>query len=226
MNLQILFTAGLAALVTAMPSGTSSNWKQGQNLTTRGEQTVRIVVGGISQIVGPLEDGPLYGAIYTALDSLCPQGSSHCKLQTEGQAEVNIRFKSPQDILTAPMAVRIERSNHETEQIRRLLIGTVTGSVEAMVTESNKMDDKNCKEIWLGPKFQSGYFKSCTISNYIGVTTTDRVNIMDVHFLSVDDHGKWDCPGTIDSIQDKAKSLQDEYGQALGGPVTLETACI
>ena len=123
------------------------------------------------------------------------------------------------------MRLRIERSNHATEQIRRLLIGTVAAAVEAMVFEPNNKLSKNCEELWVDPSHP--YFKQCVISNYVGVATTDRRNILDVKFLSVDDHKKGiDCQGSLNDIHEKTKGLLNEYGQALGGPATIDAFCV
>jgi hypothetical protein len=166
---------------------------------------------------GPLQAGPLYGAVYKALEELCPKRSSHCKLESETQAIFPIRFKSPNDILNSSMRVRVERSNHATEQIRRLLIGTVAASVEAMVFEPNNNKlSKNCEELWGDPSHP--YFKQCVISNYVVVATTDRRNILDVKFLSVDDHKKgFDCIGSLNDIHED-KGLAGRIWSSTWGP--------
>jgi hypothetical protein len=102
-----------------------------------------------------------------------------------------------------------------------------------MVDPGLGLDKKNCFV------YNAGVYdpdhELCNIANYVGVQTTDRQNLLDVHFEAAHknmgydkpgDKQKFDCEGSLVGMRTLVNTLLPEFKPQLGGRTFSKVFCM
>jgi hypothetical protein len=165
--------------------------------------------------VGLLRNGPLYNQVYQALSVLCPQGEAYCHLWNDQSRKEADRYRTfGVDYLGAGselehgglMWVWLERGHHHSEQIRRLLIGTIASTIEGSIHPDN------CRNV--DPKV-------CNIPNHVWIETKGG-DVLDVRFHSnTPTWGKFQCASSLQQVINSLRGVNIEWASALGGDAVV-----
>ncbi|ORY08655.1 hypothetical protein BCR34DRAFT_658168, partial [Clohesyomyces aquaticus] len=158
----------------------------------------------------------IYDEYWRALNWLCPyehEQSCHLNsLDKDGFLRGNQWVYMVNDIVdprahTSHVKVWVERGLYASDQIRRLMIGSIAGTIQAWHSLKG-----NCI------KGDEGWGDhGCAIPSYIGLRLEDTVNVMDVHFQhsSTTQIMESHCEEAIPRMNKKLDELMPEWNKAM-----------
>ncbi|KAF2128429.1 hypothetical protein P153DRAFT_357781 [Dothidotthia symphoricarpi CBS 119687] len=162
--------------------------------TYHGEHTVEMWLGINRANVGDLTGSALYGMIWKALDVICDRGRAHDCDSTSRAINVNY-LNDKNKIDRGFLRLKVESGYWSDDAVRRLMIGSVAGALEAL---SNAQD--NCFDA-------PGSKRLCNVSDRVKIHTISG-NIHVFINSPTDDGSFWCCQNRspIDNVLDRLGS--------------------
>lgn len=158
--------------------------------------------------MGQMRGAALYQAIYRELLVLCPEGRGDC-LTWDGVPRkppyidwwraIPVHLHSIYH-MDGKMAIWVGEGHHRSEQIRKLLIGTVAGTIEAAVESAENQP--------------ASYFYN--IPNFVGVKTKGG-DVLAVTFKALHPTiGNFNCGSITQKAANALRGLFPEWNQVVG----------
>lgn len=108
------------------------------------------------------------------------------------------------------LEIQVQQTNHRTEGLRKLMIGTIAGTLQ-----KSTEDAKNCWDFTYGfPLPHRG--RHCFVGHVVGVTAGDSYLTVGIRSRG-DEGGKFDCPAILEQTNRYLDELMPEYERELGG---------
>ncbi|KAH7078768.1 hypothetical protein BKA63DRAFT_591488 [Paraphoma chrysanthemicola] len=180
--------------------------------------TVQIWMGKNKAAVGDTIGFALYDTVWRMLEQHCPGGPNTCSLNSNPGVcfKTNTLSKYPYPVERTYTCINNIAGEYDTEQIRRLLIGAIAGTLEAMTTQP--FDDvsgmrTNCYDV--------GGEKGCNVGDTVRVnmpTHNGKQTYMHVSLVN-----GWTTYGKVDRVID---GFGSEIGSVFGQKFTRDSRCI
>lgn len=106
--------------------------------------------------------------------------------------------------------VSLEAAQWSNDDLRKLMIGTIAGTVEQMPESPANCYVRDADPIWEPLHYH------CNIAGFVGVETSGRQNWLDVRFKMSSRGGRFNCASMKDKAQSKTDTLLPLYQQNLG----------
>ncbi|KAF2028164.1 hypothetical protein EK21DRAFT_70255 [Setomelanomma holmii] len=159
--------------------------------------------------VGKVIAADLYRTTWVLLDKGCPEGSKWNSCTNPGYLEFNTRCMRlpPGGVTDCVTKFQDVYARWDTENIRKLLIGTIAGTLEAVTTRP--IPHTNC--------YDMAGVKGCNVGDQILVSGAKLRNYMHIILYNYwSGYGSWDC------CYADTRQLVDRAIDPLGGKIIRE----
>ncbi|KAH7073295.1 hypothetical protein FB567DRAFT_611516 [Paraphoma chrysanthemicola] len=191
--------------------------------------TVQIWMGKNKAAVGDTVGPALYDIVWRMLEQHCPVGPNKCNLNSKPGLcfMTNTLGKYPYPVERTHTCINKIAGEYDTEQIRKLLIGAVAGTLEAMTNQP--FDDvsgmrTNCYDV--------GGKKGCNVRDTVRVNMPMRNSELTYMHVGLVNgwttYGVWDCctNGKLGKVDKAIDGLGGEIGSVFGQKFTKDSRCI
>ncbi|KAH7076313.1 hypothetical protein FB567DRAFT_596919 [Paraphoma chrysanthemicola] len=200
--------------------------------TWHDSSVAQVWLGKNRQAVGTMVGSDIYDRMWQLLDQACPAGSKFNECVNPQYVQFESRCLKTWPGGTIPCYTKIYDiyASWDTDNIRKLLIGAVAGTMEAL-TDRPIQGGTNCYDI-------AGR-KGCNVGDKVLVNFPDngadakRRNYMHISIINTaTGYGRWDCcEGNKRELVDKAidklgPEIINEFPQYWGKDFTRESRCI
>ncbi|KAF2819161.1 hypothetical protein CC86DRAFT_432210 [Ophiobolus disseminans] len=179
-----------------------------------GHATAEIWMGRWRTNIGDVTGTELYLKMYEQLQKHCYGGRDGCTFSGEGRIATHVMYSGDK----VAESMYIHECEWTSDQSRKLLIGSMASTVQALTTALS-----NCVD---GPQ---GWRKFCNISNYITVnfpTIGRKRNYLHARFYGGTLSGEFKCCASRVKVDRAIDWLGGEIGSLFGQSFRGETRCI
>ncbi|KAH3911089.1 hypothetical protein HBH56_140430 [Parastagonospora nodorum] len=187
--------------------------------------TIQIWVGSIKIAVGHVIQADLYRTIWSLLDRACPSNTDQatCKVDKTDICFKTVTIGKDKRPVDSMVCIHEIRAEWGTEELRKLLIGVVAGTLEAL-TKRYPDGKTNC--FWMGDE------AACNVGDVVRTNLVPYGTKAQYFHIKLwngeTGYGQWDCcEGDKLQLVDKAvDGLGSKIGEIMHQEFTRNSACI